>query len=60
MANTTLTSYSVRDVIAMPTVVTLPYLLLHVQGNKPPLFQNRKLMLAVWKVTGNHLRWEEF
>ena len=37
-----------------------PGLLLGLQGNKHSLVQNRKLMLAVWKVTGNPLRWKEF
>ena len=37
-----------------------PDLLLDPQGNKHPLVQNRKLMLATWKVTGNPLRWKEF
>ena len=35
-------------------------LLLDPQGNKHPLVQNRKLMLAAWKVTENPLRWKEF
>ena len=44
-----------------PVLLTpLPDLLLDPQGNKHPLVQNRKLMLAVWKVTGNPLRWMEF
>ena len=38
----------------------LPDLLLDPQGNKHPLVQNKKLMLAAWKVTGNPLRWMEF
>ena len=38
----------------------LPDLLLDSQGNKHPLVQNRKLMLAAWKVTGNPLKWKEF
>ena len=38
----------------------LPDLLLDPQGNKHPLIENRKLMLADWKVTGNSLRWKEF
>ena len=44
-----------------PVLLTsLSDLLLDPQGNKHPLVQNRKLMLAVWKVTGNPLRWMEF
>ena len=40
-----------------PVLLTpLPDLLLDPQGNKQPLVQNRKLMLAAWKVTGNPLR----
>ena len=38
----------------------LPDLLLDPQGNKHPLFQNGKLMLAAWRVTGTPLRWKEF
>ena len=38
----------------------LPDLLLDPQRNKYPLVQNRKLLLAAWKVTGNPLRWKEF
>ena len=37
-----------------------PDLLLNPQGNKHPLVQNRKLMLAAWNVTGNPLRWKGF
>ena len=37
-----------------------PGLLLDLQGNKHSLVQNRKLMLAAWKFTGNPLRWKEF
>ena len=44
-----------------PLLLTpLPDLLLDSQRNKHPLVQNRKLMLATWKVTGNPLRWKEF
>ena len=47
--------------IATPTLLTQPCdLLLDPQGNKHPLVQNRKLMLAAWKVTENPLRWKEF
>ena len=38
----------------------LPDLLLDPQGNKHPLVENSKLMLAAWKVAGNSLRWKEF
>ena len=38
----------------------LPDLLFDPQGNKHPLAQNRKPMLAAWKVTGNPLRWKEY
>ena len=61
MTNTTLKSSSVRDVNAVPQLLTpLSDLLLDLQGNKHPLVQNGKLMLAAWKVTGNPLRWKEF
>ena len=44
-----------------PVLLTpLSDLLLDPQGNKHPLVQNRKLMLAAWKVTGSPLRWNEF
>ena len=58
MANTTLLSSSVTDVNAMPTAVdATARSIVTSSKNKPPLVQNRKLMLAVWKVTGNPLRW---
>ena len=57
MANTTLLSSSVTDVNAMPTAVdATARSIVTSSKNKPPLVQNRKLMLAVWKVTGNPLR----
>ena len=34
--------------------------LLDPEGNKHPLVQSRKLMLAAWNVTGNPLRQKEF
>ena len=44
-----------------PLLLTpLPDLLLDSQRNKHPFVQNRKLMLATWKVTGNPLRWKKF
>ena len=44
-----------------PLLLTpLSDLLLDPQGNRHPLVQNRKLMIAAWKVTGNPLRWKEF
>ena len=44
-----------------PLLLTpLPDLLLDPQGNKQSLVQNRKLMLAAWKFTGNALKWNEF
>ena len=44
-----------------PLLLTpFPDLLLNPQGNKHPLVQNRKLMLAAWNVTGNPLRWKGF
>ena len=44
-----------------PLLLTpLPDLLLDPQGNKYLLVQNGKLMLVVWKVVGNPLKWKEF
>ena len=44
-----------------PLLLTpLPDLLLDSQRNKHLFVQNRKLMLATWKVTGNPLRWKKF
>ena len=37
-------------------LIPLLDLLLDCQGNKHPSIQNRKIMLAAWKVTGNSLR----
>ena len=44
-----------------PLLLTpLPDLLLDPQGNKHLLVQNGKLILVVWKVIGNPLKWKEF
>ena len=61
MASTTWVSSSVRDVNAMPTAVDTTARSTDRSSRKQALLvQNRKLMLAAWKVTGNSLRWKEF
>ena len=34
--------------------------MLDLQGNKHPLVQNRQIIIAAWKVTGNPLKRKEF
>ena len=64
MRNTTLVSNSVRYVeMQFPLLLLLkplPDLLLDLQGNKHPLVQNRQIIIAAWKVTGNPLKRKEF